>query len=211
MRELSKGQIHDALAIYGFRPSIAQSEAIESYISLLLQWNRKVSLTTVVEPIHILRFHFGESLYASVCVPILKGRLADVGTGAGFPGLPLRLAIPDLSLTLIESNIKKAAFLREAVRELNLSHVEVVRDRMEDLPVEARAFDFIAARAVGNHAATLKWAQSRLAPSGKVILWLGEEDAEEISGDPLWQWDAPAHIPGSERRFILSGSPTGRT
>jgi len=204
---LSTSQIQNILAPYGFRPDSTQCAAINSYISLLLQWNNRISLTTVVDPKDILRFHFGESLYAAVCVPILKGRLADVGSGAGFPGLPLRLALPALSLIMIESNTKKAAFLREAVRELNLADVEVVRERMEDLPMNPVPFDFIAARALGSHAKTLNWAEGKLSTTGKIVLWLGEEDAAEISRDTLWKWDAPVHIPGSERRFILSGSP----
>jgi len=207
MANITNDQIRDALIPYGFRPDSAQCQAISCYIALLLKWNKTISLTTVVDPMEILRFHFGESLYAAVCVPILKGRLADLGSGAGFPGLPLRLAVPDLSLTMIESNSRKSAFLREIVLELSLPRVEVVRERMENVPTDGATFDFIAARALGNHANTLRWARDRLAPSGKVVLWLGQGDAEEISSDPLWKWVAPAQIPGSDRRFILAGSP----
>src|SRR5271155_5075056 len=207
MANITNDQIRDALIPYGFRPDSAQCQAISCYIALLLKWNKTISLTTVVDPMEILRFHFGESLYAAVCVPILKGRLADLGSGAGFPGIPLRLAVPDLSLTMIESNSKKVAFLREIVRELNLSRVEVVRERMENISPHQTALDFITAPALGKHANTLMWARDHLAPSGEIVLWLGQTDAEAISRDPLWKWSTPARIPGSDRRFILTGSP----
>lgn len=210
MKEISCEQIHDELSPYGFRPDEEQCRAINSYISLLLRWNLRISLTTVTDPIEILRFHFGESLYASVCVPILNGRLADVGSGAGFPGLPLRLSLSDLTLTLIESNMKKAAFLREVIRQLGLTRSEVIRERMEKVPETRHPFDFITARALGNRVGLLEWSRSRLATSGKVVLWLGEDDVTSASADMSWKWEAPNHIPGSKRRFILSGSPSSR-
>jgi 16S rRNA (guanine527-N7)-methyltransferase len=208
MTNIPDKRIRDELSPYGFVPDQTQCRAINSYISLLLRWNTRVSLTTVTDPIDILRFHFGESLYAAVCVPILNGRLADVGSGAGFPGLPLRMFSPNLALTMIESNVKKAAFLREVVLQLGLKQADVIRERMENVPITTVPFEFITARALGNHAALLEWSRGRLTTSGKIVLWLGEEDADEISADTSWKWSDPAHIPGSQRRFILSGSPS---
>jgi 16S rRNA (guanine527-N7)-methyltransferase len=205
---ISDQLITDTLLPYGFSPDEEHTHAIKQYISLLLLWNARISLTTVVDPIEILRFHFGESLYAAVCVPILNGRLADLGSGAGFPGLALRLALPDLALTMIESNMKKVAFLREVVQELKMEQVKVVRDRMENVPKGGDLFDFVTARAVGNHAATLKWARANLTNQGKVALWLGEEDVSAVSAHSKWKWSDPFRIPGSARRFILSGSPS---
>ena len=205
---ISDQLITDTLLPYGFSPDEGQSHAIKQYISLLILWNARISLTTVVDPIEILRFHFGESLYAAVCVPILNGRLADLGSGAGFPGLALRLALPDLALTMIESNMKKVAFLREVVQELKMEQVKVVRDRMENVSKGGDLFDFVTARAVGNHAATLKWARANLANQGRVALWLGEGDVSAVSAHSDWKWSDPFRIPGSARRFILSGSPS---
>jgi len=207
MNAITHDQIRETLAPYGFSPDEGQCRSIRTYISLLLHWNARVSLTTVVDPAKILRFHFGESLYASVCVPILNGRLADVGSGPGFPGLPLKIALPDLSVTLIESNIKKAAFLREVIQALKLDHSEVVRERMENAPSNNREFDFVVARALGNYPETLKWAHERLAGSAKVVLWLTSEDASLVSADARWNWAKPTHIPGTERRVILAGTP----
>jgi 16S rRNA (guanine527-N7)-methyltransferase len=206
MTELSNQVMQATLHPYGFLPDSVQCEAIRTYISLLLRWNQKISLTTVVDPIEIIRFHFGESLFAAFSVPIEKGRLADVGSGAGFPGLPLCIAVPGLSVTLIESNTKKAAFLAEVVRKLNLKHVDVVRQRMEDLPADLVQFDYITARALGGYKALLASARGRLAKTGKIVLWLGEEESQSMSADTSWIWRDPIHIPGSERRFILIGS-----
>jgi 16S rRNA (guanine527-N7)-methyltransferase len=208
MSNIPSSQIRDELAPYGFVPDDTQSHSINLYISLLLRWNQRVSLTTVTNPTDILRFHFGESLYAAVCVPILDGRLADVGSGAGFPGLPLRLARPDLELTMIESNMKKAAFLREVIRQLALGPSKVIRERMEDASITPSSVDFVTARALGNHFGTLEWSRTHLARGGKIALWLGEQDVAPISSVTGWSWSAPVHIPGSKRRFILAGSPS---
>jgi 16S rRNA (guanine527-N7)-methyltransferase len=203
----SDRQIQDILLQYRFSPDPGQLKAIKAYISLLLRWNQKISLTAVVDPVEILRFHFGESIFAASSVPIENGRLADVGSGAGFPGLALRIALPELSLTLIESNSKKASFLAEASRELNLKRVDVVRERMEEVPVELGQFDYITARALGRHENLLAWSRSRVCTTGKIVLWLGEEETRSISGDPTWTWREPIHLPRSKRRFILVGSP----
>src|SRR3989441_8532941 len=89
-------------------------------------------------------------MFAAAKFSILKGRLADVGSGAGFPGLALKIIRPELHVTLIEANAKKSAFLAEVVRDLGLNEVDVVRARYEDLPLGAIQADFIAARAVGD-------------------------------------------------------------
>ena len=187
-------------------------EGIQSYVSLLLQWNQSISLTTVTEPEEIVRFHFGESLFAASLVPIAGGRLADIGSGAGFPGLPLKMLAPAIDLTLIESNAKKAAFLGEVVRRLALDRVRVFRGRMKEFKDEESsaspaAFDFITARALGQFDDFLGWSAQHIARSGKIVLWLGEEDVASISQTRGWFWAVPARIPGSERRFVLSGSP----
>jgi 16S rRNA (guanine527-N7)-methyltransferase len=187
-------------------------EQVQSYVSTLLQWNRSISLTTITDPGEIVRFHFGESLFAASCVPIRGGRLADVGSGAGFPGLPLRMLVQALDLTLIESNAKKAAFLSEVVRRLALERVDIFRGRMQDFDdreerTSSRQFDFVTARALGQFDDLLAWSRDHLVATGKVVLWLGEEDVEALSGRVGWTWAAPVRIPGSERRFILTGQP----
>jgi len=180
---------------------------VQAYVGLLIAWNKRISLTTVIDPHEVMKFHFGESLFAASVIPIQVGRLADVGAGAGFPGIPLKILNPCIDLKLIESNAKKCAFLSEAVRKLGLSDVEVVHSRMESVPSDLGPFDFVAARAVGNHAGILSWAKQRLSPLGKVVLWIGGEDANKLSSERGWNWHSPVMIPGSRQRYILVGSP----
>jgi 16S rRNA (guanine527-N7)-methyltransferase len=204
---LTDTYIRRAFEPYGVVGSPEICEAVRKYCALLVQWNQKISLTAVRDPEQILRFHFGESIFAAAALPIRGGRLADVGSGAGFPGLPLRIVVSGLSVTLIESNTKKATFLSEVIRELRLDRCDVFRGRMESYAADnGGRFDFIAARALGQHNEMLKWARTRLERSGKVVLWLGEEDASEISQAGGWKWSNPILIPGSDRRALLVGS-----
>ena len=140
---------------------------VRAYIDLLLRWNRRISLTTVTDPSQILRFHFGESLFAIDRIPIRHGRLADVGSGAGFPAVPIRMALEGLQVTLIESNRKKAAFLSEVVRELKLANVQVNSCRMEDLQIaNQRSISSLPVRSAIDES-VLAWASSVLNRDGK--------------------------------------------
>jgi 16S rRNA (guanine527-N7)-methyltransferase len=181
-------------------------DQIRVYADLLLRWNRRISLTTITDPLEILRFHFGESLLAIAAVPIRHGRLADVGSGAGFPAIPIRMACRNVSLTLIESNRKKAAFLAEVARELDLSGVQIRAERMEDVDDRDLGFDFVTARAVAIDDIFLRWANNHLEPSGVIALWLGRENSRRIALSSSWKWRDPINIPGADRRVILVGS-----
>lgn len=205
-RPLSNHEITATLESYGVSASHELCDHIRTYISILLKWNQKISLTTVTNPSEILRFHFGESIFAASAVPIQLGRLADVGSGAGFPGLALRLFVKPLDVVLIEANMKKAAFLSEVTRELGLKGVEVLRGRMEDSDPGLGAVSFITARALGQHDELLRWSHARLDQDGKLVLWLGEDDATAISRNISWNWHKPINIPQSQRRFLLVGS-----
>jgi 16S rRNA (guanine527-N7)-methyltransferase len=204
---LNTSDIQAKLRPYGVEATPDLCTSVQRYIALLLQWNKQISLTTVTDAAEVVSFHFGESLFAASAVPIGGGRLADVGSGAGFPGLALGLADPDLSVSLIESNVKKATFLSEIVRDLKLDHVTVARTRMQDFRSAAGGFDFVTARALGKHDELLNWASANVSSKGKVVLWLGEEDCATISRKAEWRWRDPIHIPGSKRRFLLVGVP----
>ena len=202
---LPDGLVRATLESYQVVVSEAQVEAIRKYMYLLLLWNHKVSLTSIVDPGEILDRHFGESMFAAARLSILNGRLADVGSGAGFPGLALKIIRPELHVTLIEANAKKSAFLAEVVRDLGLNGVDVLRARYEDLPLGAIQADFIAARAVGRLQKLLEWASGSLSPAGQVVLWLGAQDAENLLRVREWNWTAPVPIPRSRRRVLLAG------
>jgi len=210
-RPLSPGQIALALApfIGGLELSSTQIEKIRDYVELLIAWNRRVSLTSIEDPAEIVARHFGESILAASTVPIRNGRLADVGTGAGFPGLPLKIVSDELDVVLLEPNNRKCAFLNEVKRKLELDKVEVTRSRYEEYSRnDAAPFDFVCSRALGDYRRLLRWAKTMLAPSGKVILWLGEEGSILVGRTPGWSWNLPIRIPESAKRVIQVGHPT---
>jgi 16S rRNA (guanine527-N7)-methyltransferase len=205
MKEPSSADIASLLAPYYSVEDQSLIEHIGAYIPLLLDWNEKISLTKITEPVEIVKFHFGESLFAASALKIRDGRLADVGSGAGFPGLPLAMAIPGLHATLIEANAKKAAFLFEVVRRLYLSNIVVLRSRMEDMR-DVGPFDFICARAIGKHMNLMRWSRENLTSKGRLVLFLGEEDIQTVREMGQWNWESPIRIPNSSRRFVLSGT-----
>jgi 16S rRNA (guanine527-N7)-methyltransferase len=198
---LTNVAIQNTLTMYGFCPDQDYCERVRAYIRVLLKWNRKIPLTTIRDPLEILRFHFGEGLMGIAAARMEFGRLADVGSGAGFPGAPIAMAKPHLQAILIEANGKKAAFLEEVRRELGLKNVQVHRGRAESVPASEK-FEFVAARAVGRHAELLTWASQRLVAGGKVALWVGSEGLAEVQGDTRWEWHGPAQIPGTRERFV---------
>ncbi len=209
MKLISDTEIARTLKPYTSEVTAPICDQIRAYVDLLLRWNRRMSLTTVTDPLEILRFHFGESLLAVSAVPIRHGRLADVGSGVGFPAIPIRMASQGMHLTLIESNHKKTAFLAEVVRELALSNVEIYPGRMEDMESSKPALDFVTARAVAVADHFLAWTNVRLKPGGCLVLWLGNEDSIRISEATQWKWRGPIRIPNSNRRVILVGSKNG--
>jgi 16S rRNA (guanine527-N7)-methyltransferase len=206
MLSLTNTQINEAFEPYGVLPAPELIAGIKTYIELLLKWNKTVSLTTVSELDQILAFHFGESLFALPMLPVEKSRLADVGSGAGFPGIPLAMARPSLDVTLIEPNAKKFAFLNEVVRQLSLSNVSAVRGRTGDLQFSNEEFEVVTARAVGQFDDLLGWAKTRITSRGKLILWVGDEDMKQILSDKRFEWSSPERIPRTDRRFVLSGT-----
>ncbi len=146
-------------------PPEALVAQLSIYLDLLLKWNARTNLTAIREPEEIVRRHFGESLFVAAHLPEC-GTLLDLGSGAGFPGLPIQLARPGLRVTLAESQHKKASFLREVVRTLGLS-TEVWADRAENLPVERR-FDVVTLRAVDRPEDALMVARQRIELGGTV-------------------------------------------
>ncbi len=141
---------------------------LSTYLDLLLKWNARTNLTAIRDPEEIVRRHFGESLFTACHLSSTTETLLDFGSGAGFPGLPIALFRPDIQVTLAESQNKKAAFLREAVRALNLT-TEVWPARVESMPSNRR-FHAVALRAVDKMEAALLSARARIRPGGRLIL-----------------------------------------
>jgi 16S rRNA (guanine527-N7)-methyltransferase len=203
---LSAETIQRSLREFRLAASDVQVLQIQQYIKILLAWNEKINLTAIRDPLEILNRHFCEGMYAAVAVPVENGRLADVGSGAGFPGIPLKIIRPDVQVFLIESNVKKATFLAEVVRELELSDVRVLVGRYEELGEEIAPLDFVCSRALGEFSPFLEWARSERIAAKRVILWIGARDLPEIQKIRNWDWREPIQVPNSLRRLLLVGT-----
>jgi len=179
---------------------------IQQYIKILLTWNEKVNLTAIRDPLEILYRHFCECMYAAEAIPLKNGRLADVGSGGGFPGLPLKIMRPDLQVFLVESNIKKVTFLAEVIRELGLKGAQVLARRYEELGEEVAPLDYVCSRALGEYTVFLDWARSQQIAAKQVILWIGGRDLAEIQKIRSWDWSEPIEVPHSLRRLLLVGT-----
>jgi 16S rRNA (guanine527-N7)-methyltransferase len=179
---------------------------IQQYIKILLIWNEKIDLTAIRDPLEILYRHFCESMFAGISVPLEHGRLADVGSGGGFPGLPLKILRPGLHVFLVESNIKKATFLAEVIRELGLTDTQVLVNSYEELVEELAPLDYVCCRALGELSFFLAWAGSEALAVKQVILWIGARDLEEIQKVKGWDWREPIQVPHSLRRLLLVGT-----
>jgi 16S rRNA (guanine527-N7)-methyltransferase len=205
---LSRDEIGLILLPYGGKAlTNSQLASLAKYLELLKKWNQTIPLTAIQDDTEVVARHFGESIFAGSLLPLSRGRLADVGSGAGFPGLPLKIAFPELQVTLLEPNIKKCAFLREVQSALGLPNVEVVRSRYEDFHAAPASFDFVCSRALGGYKKLLLWSKVVLKPGGHAILWLGTEDSNLLTRVKGWNWALPFKTPESRQRVLLMGTP----
>src|SRR5215472_4446588 len=152
---LTVEELNNILSPFGIRIDSQLLGKFQVWTDLLIRWNARINLTTITGPEEIIVRHFAESLYLSKIVAI-QGRLLDVGSGAGFPGLALNIISPDLQVVLLEPVGKKRAFLKEVVRGCGFQSVEVCADRIEEYcRSHSKEFDFVTARALGSFDSTL--------------------------------------------------------
>jgi 16S rRNA (guanine527-N7)-methyltransferase len=204
-KPVSEETVRRALGEFQISLESQQVVSIQHYIRTLLRWNEKLNLTAIRDPLEILYRHFCESMFAAGAIPVDKGRLADIGSGPGFPGIPLKIIRPELELCLVESNIKKGTFLAEIVRELQLTNTRVLISRYEELGEELAPLDYVCSRAVGEFQPFLEWAGSERVQARQVILWIGGRDLEEVRKLRNWEWLEPILIPKSLQRYLLVG------
>jgi len=203
---LSAETIRRALGEFQLSANDQQIVYIQQYMKILLAWNDKINLTAIRDPLEILYRHFCESMFGAVAVPVENGRLADVGSGAGFPGIPLKIIRPDLQTFLIESNMKKATFLAEVLRTIELPDTKVIVSRYEEVGEDVAPLDFVCSRAVGEFEPFLAWAASERVGAKQVILWIGGRDLDQARRTMDWEWREPIAVPNSLRRYLLVGT-----
>ena len=205
---ISEETIRRAMGEFQISIDEQQVVLIQHYMAILQRWNEKLNLTAIRNPLEILYRHFCESMFGASAIPVDKGRLADIGSGPGFPGIPLKIARSELDLVLVESNIKKGTFLAEVVRELGLTGTRVVISRYEELGEEVAPLDVVCSRAVGEFVPFLEWAASPKVGAAQVALWIGGRDLDEVRKSKQWEWREPILVPQSLQRYILIGKLT---
>lgn len=182
-----------------------QLEQISKYIDILLKWNEKINLTGVRDPQEIVLRHFGEAFFTARALlqPDSALDVIDVGSGAGFPGMPLKLFAPRIRLTLVEAQEKKATFLREVVRALAFGNVTVLAARAETLKVFA---DLVTLRAVERFDEVLPIAGHLVRPGGRLALLIGTGQIGSAHQLPEFDWQEAIKVPQSRTRVLLVGN-----
>ncbi len=186
--------------------SLLQLESILIYINTLARWNKQTNLTSINDPEEVVTRHFGESLFAARHLfPHLgvNRQVVDIGAGAGFPGLPLKIYDQSISLTLVESKNKKATFLREVIRTLHLNSASVYCGRAENLTHGTA--DIVTLRAVERFENVLLVAMNILRQGGTIGLLIGDKQVEEATRLTGVEWEHPRSVPLSNNRVFLSG------
>jgi 16S rRNA (guanine527-N7)-methyltransferase len=198
-------RLHQGITSLGLSlPAAAETQLLQ-FLQLLAKWNQAYNLTAVRDPREMVTRHLLDSL---VLLPYLQGpRVLDIGTGPGLPGIPLAIARPDCSFTLLDANAKKTRFVTQAVGELGLKNVDVVQARVENYrPVEK--FDTLVARAVYSNADMLANARHLCAPGGRFLAMKGvypEGELAAIPADYAVQEVAALNVPGleAERHLVI--------
>ncbi len=164
---------------FGLAPGPEELARFRRHAALLLEWARAMNLSAVTDPEEIARRHFVDSLALVPLLPAGAKSLVDLGSGAGFPGIPVKVARPDLTVTLVDSARKKVSFQMAVIRELAMTGIEAVEARAEDLARAGRRFDAAVARAVAALPLLWRMAEPILAPGGSLVALKGRNAPEE--------------------------------
>jgi len=205
---LSEESARRALLPFGLDLNSTQLAQLLTYLNLLLCWNRRINLTAIRDPELCVTRNFGESLYLARWVG-LYGRLLDIGSGAGFPGLALKIPFPMLSVTLLEPVAKKRAFLKEVARACGMPAVEVRGERLNDFSrlVMQPGFDAATTRAVGHLDELVPLVRQCLKPGGSILVWVSQQQGRDLCrGKHGVDWGNPIPIPLSYQREIRCGT-----
>lgn len=190
--------LSDGLAVMALSFDERQKKQAIDFIALLAKWNKHFNLTAIREPLAMVSGHLLDSLSV---LPYLEGEtVLDIGSGAGLPGIPLAIGQPQKKFTLLDSNGKKTRFMLQAVSELGLTNIEVVKARIEEYrPVQG--FDTVISRALGDLAQMCEYAMHCCHPSSQILAMKGRQPDEELAGLPQaveMSWVRRLRVPGLE-------------
>lgn len=175
-------ELLEKASVLGVRFSVEQMEQFYKYMNLLIEWNEKMNLTAIIEPSEIILKHFIDSI--TILKDIKDGStVVDVGTGAGFPGIPLSIMNPTLKITLVDSLNKRLIFLQEVIKELNLKNVELIHARAEEFGRNKKyreKFDIATSRAVANLATLSEYLLPLVKINGQAISMKAGNASQEI-------------------------------
>ena len=207
----NEGLLEKASTI-GVRFSVEQMDKFYKYMNLLIEWNEKINLTAIIEPNEIILKHFIDSI--TILKDIKDGSIVvDVGTGAGFPGIPLSIMNPTLKITLVDSLNKRLIFLQEVINELDLKNVELVHARAEEFGRNKKyreKFDVATSRAVANLATLSEYLLPLVKINGKAISMKAGNASQEIEDAKKAIKTLGGNINNIEE-FKLPQSDIGRT
>lgn len=188
------GPVLDTVGINLEREQVRQ---LTRHFALLLQWNQRINLTSVWKPEQIATRHYGESLFLASKITDMKGEVVDIGSGGGFPGIPIAIVNPQVQVTLVESVGKKAVFLKEVARDLQ--NVRIFQGRFEDI---SRHFDWATVRGV-NLSRLIRAIASQ---ADNVAIITSAEKAGRLARNQLFKWQQPIPTPWGTGRVLLVGS-----
>jgi 16S rRNA (guanine527-N7)-methyltransferase len=199
---------------FGINLDGRQMQALETYAAEMLAWNRKMNLTAITDPQQVRHKHFLDSLSCLLVMPDEPGRVIDVGSGAGFPGLVLRIVRPDMQLTLADSVAKKTGFLSHIVQVLGLEDETVVTVRAEKLGQDAvhrQSYDWALARALAPMPVLAEYLLPLVRVGGSVLAQKGADTVSEVeqAGAALVELGGelqevmPVNLPGGEEHYLV--------
>jgi 16S rRNA (guanine527-N7)-methyltransferase len=201
--EYLRPALDSGLAALGLAPEPLGDRLLD-YLALLVRWNATYNLTAIRDPAEMVSKHLLDSLSIA---PFVRGSLADIGSGAGLPGIPLALALPELAVTTVESNGKKVRFQREAQRQLGLANLLVAESRAESFAPPER-FDCLVSRAFGSLAEFVRVGGHLLNDGGRLLAMKGADPVDEVAALPTGWRLATTHVldvPGLDaRRHLLA-------
>lgn len=195
-----RGVLLDGIKTLALSVSDEQLGQLLAFLALIQKWNKAYNLSGIRDGLDMVRLHLLDSL--AVLPHVKSGRVIDIGTGAGLPGIPLAIMMPESQWVLLDSNAKKTRFVQQVIVELKLKNVSVVQARVESYSVE-QAFDTIITRAFASLADIQKLTQHLLRPNGELIAMKGlptHEELQSIIGSHVL---IPLHVPGIEAERCL--------